>query len=127
HEDQPYYHFDLEGRWQRAFIGETHYRKALDGNVDALDRVREDGNLVLRRRRLTVAETNGLDSAIREAVKALAAELAGGSLEWVPPLPDAGSLEREELDDLLARVIRWDSVAWFGHRQRHFETYVSLG
>ena len=30
--DAPIYHFDLEGRWQRAFVDGTHFLKALDGD-----------------------------------------------------------------------------------------------
>src|SRR5262249_27777461 len=40
-DDAPIYHFDLEGRWQRAFIEPTHYLKSLDTTVHAVDRVRE--------------------------------------------------------------------------------------
>ena len=39
--DAPYYHFDLEGRWQRAFVEGTHFLKGLDGTVQSIDRVRE--------------------------------------------------------------------------------------
>ncbi len=38
--DAPFYHFDLEGRWQRAFVDGTHFLKALDGTVQSIDRVR---------------------------------------------------------------------------------------
>ena len=47
--DAPIYHFDLEGRWQRAFVDGTHYLKGLDATVHAIDRVREGPNLVLKR------------------------------------------------------------------------------
>ena len=35
--DAPIYHFDLEGRWQRAYIESTHYLKSLDTTVHAID------------------------------------------------------------------------------------------
>ena len=54
--DAPIYHFDLEGRWQRAFVDGTHYLKGLDATVHAIDRVREGPNLVLKRRTLADAE-----------------------------------------------------------------------
>ena len=47
--DAPIYHFDLEGRWQRAFLEPTHYLKSLDTRVQMIDRVREGANLVLKR------------------------------------------------------------------------------
>src|SRR5438874_505924 len=56
HDDEPIYHFDLEGRWQRAYIAGVHYRKALDGSIDAIDRSREETGLVLHRRALSFAE-----------------------------------------------------------------------
>ena len=39
--DAPIYHFDLEGRWQRAYLEPTHYLKSLDTRVQMIDRVRE--------------------------------------------------------------------------------------
>ena len=48
--DAPIFHFDLEGRWQRAFVEGIHYLKAPDTTVQAIDRVRVEKNLVLRRR-----------------------------------------------------------------------------
>src|SRR5947209_19112246 len=73
--DAPIYHFDLDGRWQRAFLGGTHYLKGLDTTVRAVDRVREGENLVLRRRPLGFAEAADLDAAIRSAVIDLAERL----------------------------------------------------
>src|SRR5690348_4085166 len=58
--DAPIYHFDREGRWQRAFVGGTHYLKGLDASVQAIDRVREGENLVLKRRGLGYAESSDL-------------------------------------------------------------------
>ncbi len=60
--DAPIFHFDLEGRWQRAFVDGTHYLKGLDATIHAIDRVREGPNLVLKRRTLTLVEADGLDA-----------------------------------------------------------------
>src|SRR4051794_35301794 len=60
-DDSPFFHFDLEGRWQRAVIDGRHYLKGLDGQVVAIDRVREGEDLVLRRRPLDPDEANHLD------------------------------------------------------------------
>ena len=58
--DSPIFHFDLEGRWQRAFVEGIHYLKALDTTVQAIDRVRVEKNLVLRRKVLGFAEASRL-------------------------------------------------------------------
>ena len=63
--DEPIYHFDLEGRWQRAYIEGIHYLKGLDAEVHAIDRVREGANLVLHRRKLSFGEAGDLDARIR--------------------------------------------------------------
>ncbi|MBV8317957.1 MAG: hypothetical protein JOZ53_23685, partial [Planctomycetaceae bacterium] len=67
--DAPIYHFDLEGRWQRAFVDGTHYLKGLDTTIQAIDRVREGENLVLRRRTLGSAEAGDLDDRVRSAAQ----------------------------------------------------------
>src|SRR4051812_41317972 len=59
--DSPIYHFDLDGRWQRTFLGETHYLKGLDGVVRAVERPRVEGSLTLLRRTLSYAESSDLD------------------------------------------------------------------
>ena len=40
--DAPIYHFDLEGRWQRAFVEGVHYLKGLDASRPG-DRPRSRG------------------------------------------------------------------------------------
>src|SRR5436309_1229928 len=77
-DDAPILHFDLEGRWQRLFEAGTHYRKALDGGIDAIDRVRRGPNLVLGRRALSYAEASDLDADVRERAIGLAADLDAG-------------------------------------------------
>ena len=77
YDDAPIYHFDLEGRWQRAFVDGLHYLKGLDTRVQAIDRPREGANMVLRRRTSPFAEAADLDAqrirqaAIRSTLPAL--------------------------------------------------------
>ena len=77
--DAPIYHFDLEGRWQRAFVDGTHYLKGLDATVHAIDRVREGPNLVLKRRTLTCAEAADFDERVRSTALELIAGLDAGT------------------------------------------------
>src|SRR5262249_9523187 len=74
--DAPIYHFDLEGRWQRIFADGIHYLKGLDGEVHAIDRVREGPNLVLKRRRLPVDEAADLDLRVCSIALELLADLS---------------------------------------------------
>ena len=78
--DAPIYHFDLDGRWQRAFLDGTHYLKGLDADVHAIARVREGPNLVLKRRTLAEAEADELDERVRSTALELIAGLDSGSL-----------------------------------------------
>lgn len=120
--DAPIYHFDLDGRWQRAFLDGVHYLKGLDTTVQALDRVREGEGLVLRRRTLGYAEASDLDARIRSTAVELADGLATKLVRLDPP---AGTppLAPEVARDLLDRVVGWDSAAWFAHRERYLATY----
>jgi hypothetical protein len=125
--DAPIYHFDLEGRWQRAFVEGIHYLKGLDADIHAVDRVREGPNLVLRRRRLGYEEAGDLDHRIRTVALELLADLGGGRLRFrQPPTAKAQPLGRDELDDFLERISRWDHAAWFAHRERYLGTYGPL-
>jgi hypothetical protein len=124
--DAPIYHFDLEGRWQRAFIAGIHYLKGLDTTVVAIDRVREGENLVLHRRALAYAEASDLDASIRAAALQLTADLTAGRLEPVSPPAPAAPIGRDELHEFLDRVARWDASAWFAHRERYLSTYGPL-
>lgn len=124
--DEPYVHFDLDGRWQRTFRAGVHYRKALDGSIDAIDRVREGANMVLHRRALSFAESTDLDATIRaEALNVLAA-LGSGGLESSPPPAETCPLAPESLRELLERVVRWDAAAWFAQREIYLGTYGPL-
>jgi hypothetical protein len=124
--DEPYFHTDLEGRWQRAFIAGVHYRKALDGTIDAIDRVREGANLVLRRRSPSFAEAADLDAAIRGMALDLIERVDAGRLDLLAPPAGVAAIAAEELRDLVERVARWDAAAWFAHRERYVATYGPL-
>ena len=90
--DAPFYHFDLEGRWQRAFVAGTHYLKAFDGSVQSIDRVREGPNLVLKRNTLTQAAASEFDSQVRLMARELTASLNAGTLGRVEPSSPKPSL-----------------------------------
>ena len=62
--DAPFFHFDLEGRWQRAFVDGTHFLKSLDGTVQTIDRMREGPNLVLKRSTLDDPTASEFDSQV---------------------------------------------------------------
>jgi hypothetical protein len=125
--DAPIYHFDLEGRWQRAYLGGLHFLKGLDVEVHGIDRVREGANMVLHRRKLSFGEAADLDSRIRSVALDLMAGLGEGRFRRVdPPEGKSQPLGNEELHDCLERISRWDAAAWFAHRERYAATYGPL-
>ncbi len=125
--DAPIYHFDLEGRWQRAYVEATHYLKSLGTSIHAIDRVREGANLVLRRRALRDDEIRALDLQVRGIALGLIAELDGCRLRRQEPPPDkAQPLDNAELRDFLARIARWDAAAWVAHLRQYQATYGPL-
>ncbi len=125
--DAPYYHFDLEGRWQRAFVDGTHFLKALDGTVQSIDRVREGPNLVLERRNLNEAAAVLFDSQVCTMALALIGELDAGNLNRIEPAsPRATPILPEELREFLAQITRWDGAAWLTDRQRYEAAYRSM-
>ncbi len=118
--DAPIYHFDLEGRWQRAFVDGTHYLKGLDATVHAIDRVREGPNLVLKRRTLADAEAGDFDERVRLTALELIAGLKADTLGRIEPAsPKAQPLKAEDLHTFLERINAWDSAAWLAHRARY--------
>ena len=122
-DDAPIYHFDLEGRWQRAFIGGVHHLKSLENAVASIDRVREGANLVLHREERTFDEVLDLDEAFRQVAIRLSEAVSSGSADWIdPPSPDL-IMSRDELFGLLDRVSTWDANAWFAHRERVNRAY----
>ena len=125
--DAPFYHFDLEGRWQRAFVDGTHFLKALDGSVQSIDRVRKGANLVLKRNTLRGAAATDFDAKVRSMALALIGDLDAGKLGRIDPSsPKATPLPTEDLHDFLERISHWDSSAWFAHRERYAATYGAM-
>jgi len=124
--DAPFYHFDLEGRWQRAFVDGTHFLKALDGTVQSIDRVREGPNLVLKRRTLEAAAAD-FDSQVRNMALSLIGELDAGNLNRIEPAsPRATPILPEELRGFLEQITRWNSAAWLTDRQRYEAAYRAM-
>ena len=125
--DAPIFHFDLEGRWQRAFLEGVHYLKGLDGDIHAIDRLREGANLVLHRRRVAYEEASELDGRIRSVALSIQADLGANRLAFrQPPEGKAEPLSLDELDESLDQIGRWDHAAWFAHRERYLGTYGPL-
>lgn len=125
-DDAPIFHFDLEARWQRAFIDGIHYLKALDGSIVAVDRPRQGPGMVLKRRRLSYAEGVDLDAFVRDACLSLIEEIGSGRLKPVEPPSPAKPIATFELLDFLDRIVSWDSAAWFAERERYLSTYGPL-
>lgn len=121
--DEPYFHFDLEGRWQRVLIGGIHYLKALDGAVESITRERTPDGMVLRRQRLLFAETADLDSTIRTAVLNLIEGLEEGQVRLQPPPEPASQIDRPLLREMLDRITLWDHAAWFHQREQYLSAY----
>ena len=121
--DAPLLHFDLDGRWQRAFIAGTHYLKGLDTRTRAVDRVRVGESLILQRRTLATAETTDLDDAIAGRLRSLRADLLAGHFRLLPPPAPSRSITREELAALLGRITGWDAAAWAEHRLSYHRAY----
>ena len=121
--DAPIYHFDLDGRWQRAFVEETHYLKGLDATVRSIDRERQSGAMVLRREKLPYALAADLDDSIRSVALGLIDDLDSNRLGILEPPAKSAVFRPEELREFLERVAGWDSAAWFAHRERYLATY----
>jgi hypothetical protein len=124
--DAPIFHFDLEGRWQRAFCDGLHYLKGLDTTVQTIDRVRERDNLVMKRRTVPLAEADDFDARVRATALGLIADLDSGRLDRVEPPPRALPLLEDELRTFLERIARWDAAAWVEHRAAYLGTYGPL-
>jgi hypothetical protein len=125
--DAPIYHFDLEGRWQRAYVENVHYLKGLDAEIHAIDRVREGPNLVLKRRTLAPSEAGELDEQVRATAIDLISGLIAGKFDRVEPAsPKAQPMTATELGECLERIRSWDSAAWLAHRERYRQTYGPL-
>ena len=125
--DAPIYHFDLEGRWQRAYVDGTHFLKGLDGTIHTIDRVREGGSLVLKRQTLGYAQASAFDARVRSMSLDLIESIDLGQLGLVePPASKSRPLPSDELHAFLERIARWDAAAWCAHRERYMATYGPL-
>ncbi|MDG3004309.1 hypothetical protein [Paludisphaera mucosa] len=125
--DEPIYHFDLEGRWQRAYLRGRHYIKRLDGAVHEVERLREGGGLVIHRRTLDGAEARRLDEQIRGVAADLLADLGmerGRRLD--PPDDKARPIGDVELREFLGRIAAWDADAWDAFEARCRRAYGPL-
>ncbi len=121
--DEPIFHFDLAGRWQRAYLGGAHFLKSLDTTVKSIVRVREGANLVLKRKTLSYEQVSDLDHQIRQAAIDLIDGLAFAKLQRVDPGAEDRHLDSETLRDFLERVVLWDAPAWFSQRERYLAAY----
>ena len=121
--DAPLLHFDLDGRWQRAFIAGTHYLKGLDTRTQAVDRVREGESMILQRRTLTTAETTDLDDAVAGRMRTLRDDLFAAHFRLLPPPAPSRSITREELAAILGRIAGWDQTAWAEHQSSYHQAY----
>lgn len=125
--DAPIYHFDLEGRWQRAYLRDRHFIRRLDGAVHEVDRVREGANLVMRRKTLNPADARRVDEEIRVVADELLADLAQGRGRRLDPPDDkAQPIGESELREFLRRVTAWDAPAWQGFEERYRRAYNPL-
>jgi hypothetical protein len=122
-DNEPIYHFDLDGRWQRAYIDGNHVRKALDQTVDMISRDRVPEGIAIRRRALAHDEIASLDDAIRDVAIDVSVGLATKRYEVVDPPTSDVALTRDELGDLLDRVATWDASAWFAMKERYLRIY----
>jgi hypothetical protein len=125
--DAPIYHYDLEGRWQRAYFRDRHFIRRLDGSIQEVDRVREGANLVMRRRTLEPAEALRVDEDIRAVADALLADLdEGRGLRLDPPDDKARPIADAELREFLGRIAAWDALAWSDFESRYRRAYGPL-
>ena len=124
--DAPIVHYDFEGRWQRAFIGETHYLKGLDATTQSMDRIREGANMVLKRRTLSYAEASDIDALVRSYAIELSESLDTHTVEIIPPPEPAIPLDQNELRNILDQIVLWDAPAWFSQREKYLAAYGVL-
>lgn len=145
-DDEPIYHFDLEGRWQRAFIGvdqndpETptnlagvpgrHYLKSLDTTTTSLVRIREGSEIKIHRQHLGFSQTVDLDDHVRQMAMNLHARIASGELQPINP-PSQGrtagrAVEVTEVLDFLERIAAWDTASWTRQKERFLSTFGPL-
>ena len=124
--DAPIFHFDRDGRWQRAYVDGLHYLKGLDGSVRTIDRVREGANLVLRRKTLDAPEAGRFDALVRSTALDMLAGVDAGRYTPSGPPTKGRPLSTADLRALLEGVAAWDAAAWSNHGARYVATYGPL-
>lgn len=125
--DAPIYHFDLDGRWQRAYMRDRHFIKRLDGAVHEVDRVRENGAMVMKRRILEPAESRRLDEEMRSVAASLLADLSHGQGNRLDPPDDkARPIDEAELREFLGRIVKWDGRVWEDFENHYRRAYGPL-
>ena len=122
-DDEPIHHFDLDGRWQRAYVDGTHVRKALNQSVDLIGRSRVPEGIMLHRRAASRAEIDSFDDSIRAQAIDVCVGLSEGRYTVVPPPDPASALDLDDLRDLLDQVAGWDAAAWFARREAYVRVY----
>jgi len=125
--DEPSSHYDLEGRWQRAYIDPCHDVKRLDGTVHAIERPRRGRQMTLARRVLNDEEVTALDDRLRTRAAELLDQLRAGAFKLVAPPNADQAMSQSRLEAMLEAIARWDADAWKAHRQRIRNTYGPIG
>ena len=125
--DEPIFHYDRQGRWQRIFAEGVHYRKSLDNSVDAIGRVRVDASTELRRRDVPFAEAADLDAYARNVALDLLEEVSAGTPEFVYPPDGVGTIGIDDLRSTLEDIAGWDAAKWFVHREKYLKAYGPIG
>ena len=125
--DDPIFHYDRQGRWQRIYLDGVHYRKSLDNAVDAIGRVRTDSGLELRRRPVPYAEAADLDARARGVALGLLDGLLAGGVETLPPPEGVEPIGPEALRSTLEEIAGWDAARWFVHREKYLNAYGPIG
>lgn len=125
--DDPIFHYDRQGRWQRIFADGVHYRKSLDNAVDAIDRVRVDASMELRRRSVPFAEAADLDATARNVALELLDAVYRGEAEVVAPPEGVAAIGPDELRSTLEAIVGWDAARWFVHREKYLKAYGPIG
>ncbi len=121
--DAPIYHFDLDGRWQRAYLNDRHYLKALDTTTRTIERVREGANLILHRETLDLDAARAIDAHIRQMALDLVEGLRTGTLQPVPGPDTSRPIPMDALDFFLGRIASWWQDDWDTLREGHAEVY----
>lgn len=122
--DAPIYHFDLEGRWQRAYMNDRHYLKALDTTTQTIERVREGANMVLHRETLDADARRAVDEHIREMAAGLVEGFRTGALRPVAGPDGTRTIPVEALEFFLGRIASWFADDWETLREDHARAYL---